>query len=233
MGIFDLLSGGQWKLDLFSDSLGIVAYVLQALALYTIAKRRQINRPWMAWIPVANLWLLGAISDQYQEVAKGKQKSRRKILLGLSIAEIVLTILCLILFVIIVLSMFYESGAAMPEFYSLATEEYEYDLFESMAGMLGMLLAGAGLLLLCLLPVLILAMVLAVFRWLAIWDLFKSCDPQNTLVYFLGSLLIGLFAVSGLESVFMLVCMNKDEGMIQPVPQPDIPPQEPWNDPEN
>lgn len=231
MEIFDLLSGGRWNLDLFSNSLGIVAYVLQALALYTIAKRRQINRPWLAWIPVANLWLLGAISDQYQEVAKGKQKSRRKILLGLSIAEIVLTVLCLILFVIVVLSMFYGSGAAVPELYSAATEDY--DLIESMTGMLGMLLAGAGVLLLCLLPVLILAVVLAVFRWLAIWDLFKSCDPQNALVYFLVSLLLGLFAVSGLESVFMLVCMNKDEGMIQSGPQTDIPPQEPWNNPEN
>jgi hypothetical protein len=32
--------------------------------MYTIAKRRQINHPWMAWVPVVDMYLLGCISDQ-------------------------------------------------------------------------------------------------------------------------------------------------------------------------
>ena len=45
---------------------GMVWYVLQSLGLYTIAERRGIRNPWLAWVPVANMWVLGSISDQYQ-----------------------------------------------------------------------------------------------------------------------------------------------------------------------
>ena len=65
---------------------GAVSYVLHSLGLYAIAKRRCIRNPWLAWIPVGNLWLLGSISDQYQYVAKGNVKNLRKLLLSLSIA---------------------------------------------------------------------------------------------------------------------------------------------------
>ncbi len=53
-------------------------YVLQALSLYSIAKRRGIGKPWLSWIPVANTWILGSISDQYQYVVKGKVRNKRK-----------------------------------------------------------------------------------------------------------------------------------------------------------
>ena len=33
----------------------IAAYVLTSLALYTVAERRGLKNPWMAWIPVLNL----------------------------------------------------------------------------------------------------------------------------------------------------------------------------------
>ena len=51
--------------------MGIAAYVLTALALYTIAKRRGLNHPWLAWIPVASAWILGSLSDQYRYVVRG------------------------------------------------------------------------------------------------------------------------------------------------------------------
>ena len=65
--------------------LMIAGYVLESLGLYTIAKRRGIHHPWLAWVPVGNLWIWGCISDQYQYVVKGQIKNKRKILLTLSI----------------------------------------------------------------------------------------------------------------------------------------------------
>ena len=50
----------------FSFVFTIAMYVLSAWGMYTIANRRGIHRPWLAWIPVANMWILGSISDQYQ-----------------------------------------------------------------------------------------------------------------------------------------------------------------------
>ena len=69
-------------------AVAAVFYVLQAAGLYAIAKRRGIDNPWLAWIPVANYWILGCISDQYQYVVKGQVKNKRKIMLGLAIASV-------------------------------------------------------------------------------------------------------------------------------------------------
>ena len=64
----------------------VISYVLQGIGMYTIAKRRGIHNPWMAWVPFVNAWLLGSISDQFQYVAYGKITNRRKYLMGLQIA---------------------------------------------------------------------------------------------------------------------------------------------------
>ena len=57
-----------------SMALGIATYVLTALAFYTVAVRRGLKNAWLAWIPVADAWLVGSISDQYRYVAKGEIK---------------------------------------------------------------------------------------------------------------------------------------------------------------
>ena len=36
----------------FVYGLSILMYVLRAIGVYSIAKRRGIKRPWMAWVPV-------------------------------------------------------------------------------------------------------------------------------------------------------------------------------------
>ena len=64
----------------FTTAFSLVCYVLQSYGLYTIANRRGIRNSWLAWVPVGNMWILGSISDQYQYVAKGKVKNRRKLL---------------------------------------------------------------------------------------------------------------------------------------------------------
>ena len=67
------VTGGMWEavfgifylLCIFAAwGIGIGAYVLWSLGVYTIAKRRGIRKPWLSWIPVGNLWILGSISDQ-------------------------------------------------------------------------------------------------------------------------------------------------------------------------
>lgn len=65
----------------------VVFYVLEAMGLHTAAKRRGIRNPWLAWIPVANYWVLGCISDQYQYVVKGRVTNKRKLMIGLAVAS--------------------------------------------------------------------------------------------------------------------------------------------------
>lgn len=42
---------------------GVLNYVLQSIALFTIAKNRGMKSAWCAWVPLANAWLLGSVSD--------------------------------------------------------------------------------------------------------------------------------------------------------------------------
>ena len=60
---------------------GVAIYVFTALSLYTIARRRGISAPWLAWVPVANLWVLGSLSDQYRYLTQGQMKHKRIALL--------------------------------------------------------------------------------------------------------------------------------------------------------
>ena len=80
------------------SGFGIAAYVLRSLGFYTIAKRRGINHPWMSWVPVLDLWVLGCISDQYRYVVKGQNAKKRKWLLGLNIALAVIYIVFFVFF---------------------------------------------------------------------------------------------------------------------------------------
>jgi len=41
--------------------IAIASYVLAALGLYTMAKNRNIENEWVAWIPVAQLYILGKV----------------------------------------------------------------------------------------------------------------------------------------------------------------------------
>lgn len=41
--------------------IGIALYILSALGLYTMAKRRNMEYAWLAWIPVAQLYILGEL----------------------------------------------------------------------------------------------------------------------------------------------------------------------------
>ena len=65
--------------------LSVAIYVFTALALSTMARRRGIAAYWLAWIPVANLWLLGSLSDQYRYLTWGQVKHKRVVLLVLEI----------------------------------------------------------------------------------------------------------------------------------------------------
>ena len=68
----------------------VPAYVLKGLGLYSIADRRGIERPWLAWVPGLNLYLLGCISDQDQAMVRGKNKNKRTALLLLVFAWLIL-----------------------------------------------------------------------------------------------------------------------------------------------
>ena len=75
----------------FGGAISLALFILQGFGLYSIARRRGIHHAWLAWVPIGNRWVLGSVSDQYQHLAQNKVTSRRKIMLILGAAGMVVT----------------------------------------------------------------------------------------------------------------------------------------------
>lgn len=155
----------------------IALYVLQAIGLYSIAKRCGLSCPWLAWIPVGNNWTLGAISDHYQEKTHGKTKSKRLLLTALAVI-----ILCL-------------SASVIIDFFTMAAEQSAPT--SEVMGLFAVLVIIS-----------ILMIIYDVLLYIALYQVFKSCDPSTALVFLLLSIFIG-----GLSSVLLFVQRNKSAGL--------------------
>lgn len=63
-GLFALIAG----LGIFTISMllliPIILYVFSSLGIYTMALRKNIQYPWLAWIPIIKLFVLGEIIDE-------------------------------------------------------------------------------------------------------------------------------------------------------------------------
>ena len=184
-------------------AFGIASYVLRALGMYTIAKRRGIHHPWMSWIPVVDLWVLGCISDQFRYVVKGQTKNRRKWLLVLNIVLTVVYIAFFVLFGVMMVTVI--SG--------LISGMKENLLVETMMGsMLGTLA--------CIIPMTVLAITVAVIRYMSMYDLYTSCSPGNNVLFLVLSI---FFNVT--EPFFVFFIRHKDEGMPPRRPEPEAIPR--------
>lgn len=149
---------GFYLLFLFlSMAFSVVTYVLHALGLYTMAKRRGIHHPWLAWLPIGSEWILGSIGDQYQYVAKGQVRNRRKVLLGLEVAVYAVAIAMYICAVATVVVSAMSASDVM--------------------------VMSALLMLLFMVAVLVLAIILAIFVYIGYYNLFASCQPENAVMY--------------------------------------------------
>jgi len=197
--------------------LNVAAYVLTSLAFYTVAKRRGLSNPWLAWIPVANVWLLGSISDQYRYVVRGENRSRRKILLTLK----VISVLCGV--VLFCLGIGIVGNVVVGAFRSVSEEQLIGKIMGPVIGMLGVMVPMAGV-----------SIAYLVIRFMALYDVYTSMDPGNSVMFLVLSI---VFNVT--EPFFLFFNRNKDGGMPprkqQPVyhdPVYEQPKEEPWNEQE-
>lgn len=190
--------------------ISIIFYIFESIGLYTIAKRRGIHNPWLAWLPVGNTWILGSLSDQYQYVVKRKVTNKRKILMILALVSVGLSIL----------SSINETVALYSDPYAMDHTDFLWTTLIS--GILTV--AGAGV-----------SVAAVVIEYIALFDLYRSCDPANDGLYLLLSIFVGVT-----RPFFIFACRKKDKGMpprrepVQPVWQPpepvyQMPVEEPWN----
>lgn len=171
--------------------LSIAAYVLTALALQTVASRRGLNNPWLAWIPVASSWLLGSISDQYRYVARNQVKSKRKILLTLNILSLLCGLGMVILGVTTVVNVV--TGAIQ----GVSEEAMVGSILGPVIGIMGVCVPMVGV-----------AIANMIVRYMAMYDVYTSMDPGNSVMYLVLSI---VFSIT--EPFFLFFNRHRDGGM--------------------
>lgn len=204
MDYFSVYAGeliSNFLLNVVPGVIRIVVYAFTAVALTTIATRRGLRRPWIAWIPVARDWLIGSLSDQYRYLVRGENRSKRKWLLGLSIATAVLTLAEVIV-------IFHGVWVAM---YNIVMDS-AFDVLELIRPDM---LWGLGILV----PLCVVAITYSVVYYMALYDIYTSCDPRKNVLY----LVLSIF-FSVLTPVFLMLLREKEQGM-PPRRQPECRPR--------
>lgn len=168
----------------------VVAYVMGSLGVYTIAVDRGIKHPWLAWLPYGNLWILGSIADQYQYVSFGIFRSRRKVLLGLQIAITVLNLVVL--------------GGYV---YALSEVLIRYGGYPTVAALESLIPVSLGVAAVAVAAA-VLGVLLVVFRYVCLYNLFASCRPKCKVAFLLLSLLLCV-----VEPFLVFACRKKEDGM--------------------
>ncbi len=159
----------------------IADYIMSSLGLYRLAKRRGISKPWLAWIPVANAWTVGAVADEYDEKC-GFKRNWRRVLLTLSIVIVG----GVILWYVAMLGFMFSQ---MDNMYSMNMGAFLAVFIPSYI----IILAAA----LC-------AMALIACRAVCLFKIYESTVPEKPLKYLLLSLLVPLA-----EAICLIRCADK------------------------
>jgi hypothetical protein len=170
-----------------------VVYVIEGKALQMIAKRRGFSAPWMAWIPFANAWLFGSISDQYQQKVNGRICKRGKTLLAMKIAIQAYSNVASILAGVatgIVMILRMPTGGSVED-------------------LLLILLVAVGI---ELLPMLVITTVYDVVVYIVCYDLYVSSKPKQAILFLILSILTP-------ATPFLIYACRKSDGGLPPKKQ--------------
>lgn len=166
---------------LITVAVAIVAYVFQSIGLYTLAKRRGIKRPWLAWIPVGDYWIIGSISDDVRLRNKSELNHRRVWLAVLIAGTTILTfvkawpVYRMIWLMQRAGEMDTEAMLLQMEQYLLQMESYEYGF----GALLGLVANIASI-------------VVTVLYCMSLYDLYASCRPRQKVMFTVLSVLISI-----------------------------------------
>ena len=133
----------------------LIFWIISALSLHAIARRRGIRKAWLAWVPIGNEWILGSIADQYQHLIQAKITARRKILLWLNVGYVALIV----------------ANSLVQVMTELAAHTDEQLLIWGLAST-AISLARLAV-----------SITTLVFYHMSNYDLYRSCNPKNAVTF--------------------------------------------------
>ena len=153
----------------------VFSYVMQGIGLSAMAKNRGVERPWLAWVPMANTWLLGKISDQYREKVTGEDPNLRKNLL---IQKIVKTAAALSLVVALLLC--YVGMIAVLASAQIFALDVDTVMPTMAIAMYIMLLASY-------VAIMVTSVIYLISQYKALFDIYRTSDPKTSTLFFVLS----------------------------------------------
>lgn len=181
----------------FAAIIGLVFYIFNSVAIFTMAKRRGIKNYGLAWVPIANLWILGSLADQYDFATKGVKKNARKVLLGLGIGSYALMVGYIVTLINFIAYIFVDIYKSYGTGYLVNGANYQLP-----PGALSYLAAF----LISLFVFLVVAIIYSVFCYITFYKIFKSANPSNAVLFIVLSIFFDI-------TPFLLFAVrNKDEG---------------------
>jgi len=179
--------------DIFFFVIALALYMVEAIGLYALAKRREIPYSWLAAVPGINGWILGSLADHYRLIC-GKRSKLGKMML-------ILVIVLVVLVVILCGCVYYLTEYVSEAFsYSPQSAEESFGIVLSLFAIGGFISAAA---------LMMLSLAYAAVRYVCAYFVFASCDPQRKNIYLLACLVL-----PPLLPVALFLCRNKDLGMV-------------------
>ncbi len=173
----------------FSLFISLAFYIINSLGFHALAKRRGIPHPGLAWVPVGGQqWILGSLADQYDYLSEGKTKRQRLLLMWLDIGITAISLIYVGLSVAMLIGNM-DAG----------------NMYGNMA-----LVSSIISTIIVYFIMLAAAIVRAVFYYIALNKVYKSCNPENATLYLVLSILVGVT-----QPFFIFFSRNKDEGLPQ------------------
>ncbi len=151
--------------------VSIAQYIMQSLAMYTIADKRGVKNAWLAWIPVGESWVLGKVCDEYDERCNTK-KNWAKTLLILSLTGGVFFVVTYVAFFVFVIASAVSSGG-----------DLETWMIAPFVGLYLVLLLATLLMCAC-----------AVLKLICTYKVYESIVPEKAIKYMIVSTLVPLGA---------------------------------------
>ncbi|MBE7017089.1 MAG: hypothetical protein E7420_02870 [Ruminococcaceae bacterium] len=149
-------------------------YIMLSISYTSIGRRRGIKASWLAWIPIARYWVIGAIADNYDERQLGVKRRFRILLL-------ILALVCWLSVAIL----FAGLAAVVPLVIS-AIDGSGIDVFSNIMKFAFALEYGAS-------GFTYAYMLLCVLYLICIYKIFESLSPKYSILFMALSMIIPLF----------------------------------------
>lgn len=179
----------------------ILDYVFRSIALQKIAKRRGIAKPWLAWIPCGNFWIIGRIADEY-DARNGIKRRWGRLLLVLSITTISILIISLICLFYILISM-----AVKSNIYDSTSVLYQY-------------IPAVIVFYLIMFISVFAAWILQFLSAICVYKIFESTNPVKAVKYMVLYILVPLAG-----GICLFLCRNKGYSNMPQLPPAEQNPQ--------